>query len=75
MLAGNNKYNKNINVQVLLKEYFNYYLLSKLLSKATLNNETINKISANFKFFNTIEIKESITSYRIVDGNTYLKPR
>lgn len=69
------KYNKNINVQVLLKEYFNYYLLSKLLSKATLNNETINKISANFKFFNnTIEIKESI-SCRIVDGNTYLKPR
>lgn len=29
------KYNKNINVQVLLKEYFNYYLLSKLLSKAS----------------------------------------
>lgn len=29
------KYNKNVNVQVLLKEYFNYYLLSKLLSKAS----------------------------------------
>lgn len=35
-----------------------------------MNNETINKISANFKFFNnTIEIKESITSCRIVDRN------